>query len=43
MTYFDKDWILHEKEFTGIKCRILQGHMWIDIVSSLRKKLLISN
>ena len=49
MTYFDKDWILHEKEFTGIKCRILQheydhleGHMWIDRVSSLRKKLLIS-
>lgn len=49
MSYFDKDWNLHEKEFTGIKARILQheydhleGRMWIDRASPLRKKLLQS-
>ena len=49
MSYFDKDWNFHEKEFSGIKCRILQheydhleGRMWIDRVSSLKKKLLKS-
>ena len=49
MSYFDKDWNFHEKEFTGIKCRILQheydhleGRMWIDRVSPLKKKLLSS-
>ena len=49
MSYFDKDWNLHEKEFSGIQSRILQheydhleGHMWIDKASPLRKKLLQS-
>ena len=49
MSYFDKDWNLQEKEFTGIKARILQheydhleGRMWIDRASPLRKKLLQS-
>ena len=47
MSYFDKDWNIQEKEFSGIQCRILQheydhleGHMWIDKASPLRKKLL---
>lgn len=49
ITYFDKDWNLHEKEFSGIKARILQheydhleGIMWIDRVGPLRKKLIQS-
>jgi peptide deformylase len=49
ISYFDKDWNFHEKEFTGIKARILQheydhleGRMWIDRASPLRKKLLKS-
>lgn len=49
MSYFDKDWNLHEKEFKGIKARILQheydhleGRMWIDRASPLRKNLLQS-
>ena len=49
MSYFDRDWNLHEKEFSGIQSRILQheydhleGRMWIDKASPLRKKLLKS-
>ena len=49
ISYFDKDWNLHEKEYSGIKARILQheydhleGVMWIDRVGPLRKKLLQS-
>jgi peptide deformylase len=49
MSYFDKDWNLHESEFSGIKARIIQhefdhleGIMWIDRASPLRKKLLQS-
>lgn len=49
VTYFDKDWNFHEKEFSGIKARIIQheydhleGIMWIDRASPLRKKLLKS-
>lgn len=49
MSYFDKDWNLQEKEFSGIKARILQheydhleGRMWIDRASPLRRKLLQS-
>jgi peptide deformylase len=49
MSYFDKDWNFHEKEFSGIKCRILQheydhleGRLWIDKLTSLKKKLLSS-
>ena len=49
MSYFDKNWNLHEKEFSGVKARILQheydhleGIMWIDRASPLRKKLIQS-
>lgn len=49
MTWFDKDWNLQESEFSGIKARILQheydhleGIMWIDRATPLRKKLLQS-
>ena len=49
MTWFDKDWNLQEREFSGIKARLLQheydhleGIMWIDRVTPLRKKLLQS-
>lgn len=49
MSYFDRDWNFHESEFFGIQSRILQhqydhleGRMWIDRASSLRKKLLRS-
>jgi peptide deformylase len=49
ISYYDKDWNLHEREFSGIKARILQheydhleGNMWIDKASPIRKKLLQS-
>jgi peptide deformylase len=49
VTYFGRDWNLHESEFSGIKARIIQhefdhleGIMWIDRASPLRKKLLQS-
>lgn len=49
ITYFDRHWNLLEKEFSGIKARILQheydhleGRMWIDRASPLRRKLLQS-
>ena len=49
ISYYDKEWNLIEKELTGIKARILQheydhleGHMWIDRASPLRRKLLQS-
>lgn len=49
ISYFDRDWNLREKEFSGVQSRILQhqydhleGRMWIDRASPLRKKLLKS-
>jgi peptide deformylase len=49
ISYYDKDWNLLEREFSGIKARILQheydhleGNMWIDKASPIRKKLLQS-
>jgi peptide deformylase len=49
VTYYDKDWNLIEKEFSGVKARIIQheydhleGQMWIDRASPLRKNLLKS-
>ena len=49
ITYFDEDWNFCEKEFDGIKARIIQheydhleGIMWIDKASPLRRKLLQS-
>jgi peptide deformylase len=49
ITYFDKDWKLHEKEFSGIKARILQheydhleGKLWIDKLSPIKRKLIQS-
>ena len=49
VTYYDKDWNLIEKEFSGVKARIIQheydhleGQMWIDKASPLRRKLLQS-
>jgi len=49
VTYFDRDWNLHEEEFIDVKARIIQheydhleGRMWIDRASPLRKNLLKS-
>jgi peptide deformylase len=49
ISYYDKDWNLIEKEFSGIKARIIQheydhleGIMWIDRSSQLRRNLLKS-
>ncbi len=49
LSYYDRDWNLVEKEFTGVKARIIQheydhleGVMWIDRASALRKNLLKS-
>jgi peptide deformylase len=49
ISYYDKDWNLLEKEFYGVKARIIQheydhleGVMWIDKASPLRKNLLKS-
>lgn len=49
ITYFDKDWNLIEKEFSGIKARIIQhecdhldGKLWIDRLSPLKRKLIQS-
>jgi peptide deformylase len=49
VTYFDKDWNLIEKEFSGVKARIIQhecdhldGKLWIDRLSPLKKKLIQS-
>ena len=49
VSYYDRDWNLLEKEFSGIKARIIQheydhleGQMWIDRASPLRKNLLKS-
>ena len=49
ITYFDKEWNLIEKEFSGVKARIIQhecdhldGKLWIDRLSPLKKKLIQS-
>ena len=49
LSYYDKGWNLLEKEFSGVKARIIQheydhleGVMWIDKASPLRKNLLKS-
>lgn len=49
ITYFDKDWNLIEKEFSGIQARIIQhecdhldGKLWIDRLSPLKRKLIQS-
>lgn len=49
VSYYDREWNLIEKEFSGVKARIIQheydhleGHMWIDRASPLRRKLLQS-
>lgn len=49
ITYFDKDWNLVESEFSGIKARIIQhecdhldGKLWIDRLSPLKRKLIQS-
>lgn len=49
LSYYDRDWNLVEKEFTGVKARIIQheydhleGVMWIDRASPLRRNLLKS-
>lgn len=45
--YFDEDWNLKEEDFDGMKARIIQheydhieGKMFVDYLSSLKKKLL---
>lgn len=49
ISYYDRDWNLHETELSGIKARLLQheydhleGRMWIDRASPLRRNLLKS-
>jgi len=49
LSYYDMDWNLHQEEFSGLKARIIQheydhleGIMWIDRASPLRRKLLQS-
>lgn len=49
ITYFDRDWNLQERQLSGIKARVLQheydhleGVMWIDRASPLRRNLLKS-
>lgn len=49
ISYYDRDWNFHEEEFSGIKARLLQheydhleGVMWIDKASPLRRNLLQS-
>lgn len=49
LTYFDKDWNLNEKEFSGVKARIIQhecdhldGKLWIDRLSPIKRKLIHS-
>jgi peptide deformylase len=49
VTYFDKEWNLIEKEFSGVKARIIQhecdhldGKLWIDRLSPIKKKLIQS-
>jgi len=49
ISYYDREWNLIEKEFSGLKARIIQheydhleGLMWIDRASPLRRKLLQS-
>jgi peptide deformylase len=49
LTYYDADWNLQQEEFSGLKARIIQheydhleGIMWIDRASPLRRKLLQS-
>ncbi len=45
--YFDSDWNQHEKEFDGLKARIIQheydhieGKMFVDYLTPLKKRLL---
>jgi peptide deformylase len=47
MTYYDRNWNKHEKEFSGIIARVIQheydhieGKLFVDHVSSLKKTLL---
>lgn len=49
ITYFDKEWNLIEQEFSGVKARIIQhecdhldGKLWIDRLSPLKRKLIQS-
>lgn len=49
VSFYDRDWNLIEKEFSGVKARIIQheydhleGVMWIDRASPLRRNLLKS-
>ena len=49
LTYFDKDWNLQEKEFSGVKARIIQhecdhldGKLWIDKLAPIKRKLIQS-
>ena len=49
ITYFDKEWNLIEQEFSGVKARIIQhecdhldGKLWVDRLSPLKRKLIQS-
>jgi peptide deformylase len=47
VSYFDEEWNLNEREFSGIKARIIQhecdhldGKLWIDYLSPIKRKLI---
>lgn len=49
VTYFDRNWNLQEKEFSGVKARIIQhecdhldGKLWIDRLVPIKRKLIQS-